>query len=184
MKKELKRKYKIINMMISMHSIMYYNFKTKQLTGNIFFLIMAIILNIFIFFDFEHLKFLNLKESSIKYIISISTFVIFLLSVIFLLIEWGKKSERHKQAMNQLSRLLNELRSIMEISNSISNSKLDLFNELYIQTFETTPKIPDKKFNNLKAKHYRKIELSKFIDNHKGKPFFVIRILFLFKSIF
>ncbi len=87
--------------------------------------------------------------------------------------------------MNQLSRLLNELRKLnsLEIA-ELSSSKVDLFNELYNQTFETTPKIPDNLFNSLKAKHYQKVELSKFIDNHKGKPFFVIKLLFFYNKTF
>lgn len=185
MKEELNRKYRVINMMITMHSIMYHRFKAKALISNIFFLITAIILNVFIFFDFEYLDFLNIKEVSIKYIISISSFTIFLLSVVFMLIEWTKKSERHEQATNQLSRLLNELRMILKIEDdSLLNSKSELFNELYNQTFETIPKIPDKKFNYLKAKHYQKVELSKFIDNYKGTPFFVIKILFFYNKTF
>ena len=37
MKDELQRKYKVINMMITMHSILHQSFKTKSLVGNIFF---------------------------------------------------------------------------------------------------------------------------------------------------
>lgn len=185
MKEELDRKYKVINMMITMHSVMHHRYKMKSLIGNIFFLITAIILNVFTFFDFHYLSFLNIDESVIKNIISIASLIIFLLSIIFIMIEWAKKSENHNIAMNQLSRLLNELRKLnsLEIA-ELSSSKVDLFNELYNQTFETTPKIPDNLFNSLKAKHYQKVELSKFIDNHKGKPFFVIKLLFFYNKTF
>ena len=71
MKEELDRKYKVINMMITMHSVMHHRYKMKSLIGNIFFLITAIILNVFTFFDFHYLSFLNIDESVIKNIISI-----------------------------------------------------------------------------------------------------------------
>lgn len=185
MKEELERKYKVINMMISMHSFLYHRFKTKTLVGNIFFLLTAIILNVFLFFDYDYLSFTGFSVNSIKNIISISSFLIFLLSVVFILIEWSKKCEQHLQAVNNLSRLINELRSILKIEDSsILTHKSELFNELYNQINETITKIPDRKFNKLKAKHYKKVELSKFIDRHKGKPYFVIVILFFFDKTF
>ena len=114
-----------------------------------------------------------------------SAFVLFLLSVVFLLIEWSKKGERHEQAMNQLSRLLNQLRLIMKIEDaSILSIKYESFNELYSQTCETIPKIPHSKFNHLKARHYQKVELSKFIELHPGKPFVILWILFFYKKTF
>ena len=68
MKEELDRKYKVINMMITMHSIMHHRYKTKSLLSNIFFLIAAIILNVFTFFDYDHLAFISINEENIKYI--------------------------------------------------------------------------------------------------------------------
>jgi len=168
-------------MMITMHSILHHRYKTKSLIGNIFFLVTAVILNVFTFFDYHYLSFLQIQEGNIKNIVAISSFTIFLLSIIFMLVEWAKKSEKHEQAINQLSRLLNELRLIQKIEDEEALSlKIDLFNELYNQSFETIPKIPNNKFNSLKAKHYQKVELSKFIDNHQGKPFFVIKFLFFY----
>jgi len=185
MKDELQRKYKVINMMITMHSILHQRFKKKSLVGNIFFLLTAIILNVFIFFDFDYLSFTGFSIDKIKNIVAVTSFLIFLLSVVFMLVEWSKKSEQHLQAINQLSRLLNELRSLLKIENSaLLSNKSELFDELYNQVNETIPKIPDKKFNYLKARHYNKVEISKFIDKHKGKPYFVIRILFFFEKTF
>jgi ABC-type multidrug transport system fused ATPase/permease subunit len=185
MKEELHRKYRVINMMITMHSVMYHKYKTKTLIGSIFFMIAAIVLNVFTFFDYSYLSFIGLDEKNIKNIIAIISFFIFLLSVIFMLTEWSKKSEQHLQSINQLSRLLNKLRAIQKIDDtSVLSHKSELFEELYNQIFETIPKIADNKFNSLKARHYKKVELSKFIDKHKGKPFFVIKILFFYNETF
>jgi len=185
MREELERKKNVINMMITMHSSLSYRNKTKALISNIFFLIAAIILNIFIFFDYKYLGFLKFDETIIRDIINFSSLLIFLFSVVFMMIDWSKKAEKHKLAVNQLSRLLNELRLILNIKDEVVfASKSELFNELYNQTSETIPKINDRYFNKLKAKHYRKVELSKFIDKHKGKPYFVIYTLFLKETLF
>lgn len=185
MREELDRKYKVINMMITMHSILHHRYKTKSLIGNIFFLVTAVILNVFTFFDYHYLSFLRIQEENIKSIIALSSFIMFLLSIVFMLIEWAKKSEKHELAVNQLSRLLNELRFIQKIEDeSTLSMKMGMFNELYNQSFETIPKIPNNKFNSLKSKHYQKVELSKFIESHRGKPFFVIKFLFFYDKTF
>ncbi len=182
---ELKRKHRVINMMISMHSVLHQRYKTKTLIGSIFFLLSAIILNIFTFFDYSYLEFTGIEEENAKNIISLASFSVFILSIIFLLVDWSKKSEQHLQAINQLSRLLNKLRLIQNIKEpSVVVNKIELFDELYNQTFETIPKVPDTQFNSLKIKHYNKVEFSKFIDNHKGKPYIVVRILFFFNINF
>jgi len=183
MKEELDRKYRVINMMITMHSILYHRYRKKSLIGKIFFLISAIILNVFMFAAPKELLLPSFIKNNVSKILTISSFSIFLLSVIFLLIEWPEKSEKHLNAINQLSRLLNKLRSIKKEKNLIDESEINLFDELYNQTFETIPKVQDKIFNSLKAKHYQKVELSKFIDKHKGKPFFIIKLIFLWEKI-
>ena len=45
------------------------------------------------------------------------------------------------------------------------------------------PQIPEKKFPKLKHHHVRKVELSKFIDEHKATPWLWCRFLFLLKGL-
>ncbi len=172
-------------MMITMHSVLCHRYKIRAQIGNISFLVTAIILNVTVFVDLRQIPIFKIDEGKIRFILSLAAFVVFLLSVIFLFIDWSKKGERHEQASNQLSRLLSELRLILKVEDaSILSIKGDHFNQLYDQTFETIPKIPNNKFNRLKARHYQKVELSKFIEIHPGKPFFVIWILFFCNKTF
>lgn len=182
--KELERKYKVVNMMTTMHSILRAKYKARALLSKVFFLITAIILNMFTFFDFEYLDFLNFEEGFINNVLNLSSVTIFFLSVIYIFIDWGKKVEKHEEAINQLSRLLNEIRIVKKlVDNEKFKPKVTLLNEMYNQTFEIIHEIPENKFNKLKAKHYHKVELSKYIDLHKGKPYIVIYILFTWENL-
>lgn len=184
MKEELERKHRVIDMLITMHSILYHRNKRLALWGNLFLLITAIFLNVFVFFDYEYLKFLNLNETSIKTILGIASIVTFALSIVFLIVDWNKKAEEHKQAINQLSELLNELRYLFKIEDPlVFKTKAEMFNSLYNLAFESIPPIPNNKFNPLKAKHYFKVELSKYIDKNKGVPYSIIRIKFFLKNL-
>lgn len=172
-------------MMITMHSILSSRYRRRALIGDIFFLITAIVLNILVFFDLKKVPIIVLPENKLQFIINISALIIFLLSIIFMFVEWQKKAARHEQAINQLSRLINELRSILAIEDETAfNTKAAFFNELYVQICETIPKIPDSQFNRLKARHLQKVELSKFIEQKAGKPYLIIWILFIFSKTF
>lgn len=153
--------------------------------GNTFFLISAIVLNTAVFTDLNAWGLISLTKEEIDRIINISSFIILLISIVVLVIEWGKKASGHEQAVNQLSRLLTEIRRVSLLSDDeLKKEQSEMLNQLYDQTFEPLPKIEDSKFNKLKARHYYKKELSKFIDANKGKPFFVIRTQFFFKKLF
>src|SRR5690606_13032230 len=96
-----------------------------------------------------------------------------------------KRSANHEMAVNQLSRLLSEIRRVSAIQEiDVKKAQIEILNRLYDQTFEPLPKVKDSEFNRLKAKHYYKKELSKFIDLNKGRPYFVIRFLFFWQRTF
>jgi hypothetical protein len=184
MKEELERKKRVINMMITMHSVLSHQNRRKALCGNIVLLLAAIFLNVFIFFDYKYLAFTNLSEDFIKNLLGIASIVTFALSIIFLLVDWNKMAEEHEQSINQLSKLLSMLREIQTIEDpSALEVKSSLFNELYDLIMESLPKIPNNKFNRLKAKHYYKVELSKFIDKNKGIIYPILRCKFFYESL-
>ncbi|MBN2571865.1 MAG: hypothetical protein JXA68_07025 [Ignavibacteriales bacterium] len=185
MKVELDRKYDVVNMMITMHSILYQRYKTLDLAFKVMFLVTAIILNVITFMDFDLIPFIIYDEKNFRIWLNVFTFSVFILSVIFLLIEWQKKSDRHLHAKNSLTKLQNEIRTLSSRSDSLrTNAEVERLNEYYCTTFESISVIPERKFNKLKARHYKKLEMSKFIDKNKGKPYFVIKIKFLYKQFF
>lgn len=176
---EIEKKIKIVDMMISMNSSLYNKYKNYVSFSNITLLICSITLNVIAFADFNYLEFLNIKEQELNYFIPYISFLIFIISIIIIICDWTKLRDKHLNAINQLSRLKNELKKYELGSNQINTGiQYSSISELYSQTFENTPKISERKFNILKSRHYRKVELSKFIDEHKGKHFIIILILF------
>ena len=185
MTEELNRKYDVVSMMITMHSVLYHRFKIRASIGSTIFLISSIVLNTAVFTDFQKLGLESLTTEEVNWIINITSFIILLLSVLFLAIDWLKRSANHEMAVNQLSRLLSEIRRVSAIQEiDVKKAQIEILNRLYDQTFEPLPKVNDSEFNRLKAKHYYKKELSKFIDLNKGRPYFVIRFLFFWQRTF
>jgi hypothetical protein len=56
------------------------------------------------------------------------------------------------------------------------------FENKYAESHELIITIPEKYFNKLKHRHYRKVELSKFIDSNPDIPFWILKLKFLLKS--
>jgi len=185
METELNRKYDTVNMMITMHSILHYRYKNLSFVGNILFLISAIVLNFAVFADFTALGVTSFSKQEINNFVNIISFALLLLSIIFLIVDWGKKSTSHEQAVNLLSPLLTEIRRVTGIQDeTLKSTQYEMLVRLYDQTFETIPKIPHFDFNGLKARHYHRLEFSKFVSNNKGKSFLIIKIMFFFRKNF
>ena len=171
-------------MMVSMHSNLYAKYRRFSIISSSFLIVSGAILNALVFVDFRYMTWVfETKNQSINAIgwFSILTFSGSLLS---LSVNWKERSESYLAASNELSGLLNECREILESESKNQNTDLvDAFNRKYIQLNGMLPKIPEKSFNCLKARHYKKVELSKFIGSNKGKPYWLIRINFFIKSI-
>lgn len=170
--------------MVTMHSCLFQRYKNYALATDITILGSAALLNALIFIDFEHISFLFKNQSQSELIIGWFSILTFICSIISILVNWKQQSELHLNASVEISSLLNELREILDDPVKSSNNQLvESFNRKYIQINNILPKVPNKLFNRLKSKHFRKIELSKFIDQHKSKPYWYLKLKFYVQSL-
>ena len=181
---ELNRIERVVKMMITMHSILRDRFKFYTLLIDILLLISAIILNALVFVDFKYLKPVFGSELSSQLAIGIFSVLVFITSMLIFIVNWKRKSENHSQAVKFLFALLNECRKIQSIEDESEKKSVALiFHNKYLEVSNTIVPVPEKKFNYLKAKHLRKIELSKLISKNPGCPVLLLNISVLFKSI-
>ena len=109
------------------------------------------------------------------------TAIIFLLTLIDLIADWSKRLWEHEDAVRFLSHLKMEMRSVT-ISGTDAETELDI-RSLYQKTMTEVIPIPDRKFLKLKAKHQRKIAVSKLIDSHRGAPVMYLRVLAIIQGV-
>ena len=181
---ELNRKERVVNMMITMHSILRDRFKRYSLIVEVLLMTSAILLNALVFIDFKYLKPIFNDELSSKISIGILSIIVFIMSIVILIVGWKQKSENHSQAVKRFFTLLSECRQIQSIEDeSEKKSIASVFHNKYNELSNSIVPIPDKKFNKLKALHLRKLELSKLISKNPGYPVFLLRLYILFRSI-
>ena len=70
-----------------------------------------------------------------------------------------------------------------ELVESEKKSVALVFHTKYLESSNTIVPIPEKRFNYLKAKHLRKLKLSKLISKNPGCPVLLLNISVLYKSI-
>jgi K+-sensing histidine kinase KdpD len=181
---ELEREKKVINMMITMHSILSSKYSRLSSIFEITLLIASVILNTLIFADPKFIsKSILINENDQKLILGFASVIVFAISIVLLQVKWKERSEDHCRASEQLFILLQECRTITSIKNEEERNALcQEFYKRYLQVTNMLVKIPDSKFNSLKLAHYRKIELSKLIDKFPRSSLFILKMKLFISS--
>ena len=104
--------------------------------------------------------------------VGLLTGVIFLLSIVDLLVSWRRRAWAHDEAARRLADLKADYRRAHTEGDAV-HSDLDLIVE-YDHTMDALGAlrvpIPEAKFNRLKARHWRKVEISKRISARPQRP--------------
>jgi len=181
---EFERQKKVINMMITAHSVLRDRYVClSQLFENTL-LIASVVLNALVFIDSAFiLKITKINEDNQKLIIGLSSIIVFAITIVLLQVKWKEKAENHSKAADQLFSLLQECRKIIELTDEGSKaSAISEFEIKYTLITGTLIKIPDSKFNSLKLIHYRKIELSKLIDKNPSSILLILKLKMFLSS--
>ena len=185
---ELERQKKVIDMMITAHSVLRDRYNATSSFFEILLLIASIILNALLFVDAKFIeKFTHLNDDEQKLIIGLSGLIVFIISIVMLQVSWREKATQHSIAADNLFSLKQEcrniIRSITQISSPEATILVEDFNRKYNRVLNDHVKIPDRKFNSLKLIHYRKVELSKLIDQHPNSRLWLLKIKLFYLSI-
>lgn len=181
--KELKRIYRVIDMMTTMHSILRGRYRFFSLSVDLLILFCSVILCAAVFLDPVILKILNISPASSKVVLGITSTLVFLLSLVQLRVNWKGKGELFDRSLETLCKLKSECGLLLETTN-ISDEEILKQCKNCNETLAKLPKIQDRLFPKLKAKHKRKVELSRYIDTRPESPYWLTRLFFEFKSTF
>src|SRR5574337_466057 len=177
---ELKRQKKVLNTMITMHSILRDRYKRLDLAVNILLLVSSCIITTLVFAGDETYLYFSCNPAKGKMAVGVFSILVFIISIVLLLVNWKVKSDNHGEAATQLSALLNECRRIEEMPDGTEKtSQMEAFGLRYTQVNGMIIRVPDAQFNRLKSRHYRKVELSKLIEQFPGSPIFILKVRML-----
>ncbi len=103
-----------------------------------------------------------------KILVAILSIATFLLSVVQFKSDWKLFAQAHSDAFSESAAVKSECGAILNGTRAASLAELQRIRSRYDLIADTTTPIPESQFVKGKARHLRKIYLSKYLDTHPG----------------
>lgn len=175
-REELKQQAKVVDMMLTMHSILADRYHRRAQILDISLVAVSTILVALTFLDPRILIHLNIQPESARILIGLCSILVFLLSIIALIVDWKGKARQHREAFNTFIPLKFEWRDLLTSYEEYDDRYKAEFSRKSALILGNLVPIPDSQFNRLKARHHRKVMLSKMISAHPGSSATVLRL--------
>lgn len=180
---EIIRIKRVSSMMITAHSVLRDRYSSLSSFFENSLLVASAFLNGLIFIDANFIYNLTgITPNYQKVCMGLFSILIFAISVVLIQVKWKEKAEDHEKAATEYFNLYQESKSILSSEPSAIDETSMKFIKRYTDITSTIKKIPDRKFNELKLRHYRKIALSNLIDKHPGSLLIILKLKLLIAS--
>lgn len=169
----IKRRQRIVDMMLSIHSTLRDRYASWATWLDLVILGGSIVLTATLLLDPRILVYLGVSDDGARLVLAVTSALVFFLSIVVLRVDWKQQSARHQQAAALLADL--KARGRLAVDSPIA-AMTEEYARLYDYAMAVCVPIPESAFLPLKAKHLRKIALSKAIDSHPNVPVWVLRL--------
>lgn len=171
--REYRRKFRVLDMMLSGHSSLSERYRRRSTALTLAIMVLSIAGGTLALQNDKSVDILGVTLESKEWLAGLAG-VIFFLSLLELVLDWRGRACAHEDASTRLGRLKGEFRRAKVFNDRVCTDGVDLDLE-YDQTTAAIVEIPNSVFNRLKAKHRRKIEVSKLLDESPGAPILLLR---------
>ena len=170
------RQYRVVDQMLSMHSMLRDSYNRKATWLSILLLVSSGFLCAVVFVGENVIKFLDLDPLVVNLGLGLTSVLLLVLSVVEFRVDWNGKAGRHDEAVRELKNLkllyrvsYSKFKGLDQESNKRLSRKFDEVQR------RITP-IPDSKFAQLKAGHLYKIQLSQCISANPRAPLWFLKM--------
>lgn len=177
--KQLNLQYRTMDMLLTIYEKLSGRYRIFTGILDLLLLFSSITLCLTTFVDLKILQYLLITPEKKEIILSISALLTFVLSIIFLMIDWKKKVSIFSQAAETLRKLKSDCREKIKRANP---EELSAGYIGYSSVINNLPQISERDFQRLKAYHKRQAELNKMIELYPGSSIGLLRILVSFKA--
>jgi hypothetical protein len=180
---ELSRKLRVLGQTLSMHTTLRDRYARRALILDLLLLTSSVVFCASAFASDEALSHLGSTPSHVKYVIRVFSVIAFTLSVLSLRIDWKGKSTQHHDAAAKMARAIAIFRRHRQPSGIWEphcETELDV---AYWEAMHNSAPVPEATFVKLKARHLRKVELSRMLDSNPGCPVFVLQVMLWWSSL-
>ena len=172
-KVELQRRYRVSDMMITMHSMLGDSYKRKTVALDVVIFASSIVIATLSFGDPNLIDWLPLKDDSTRLVIGSVAILTFLASLLAWIVDWNRKAGAHGRAASAYADAKFRLRSASEDTDPLEVSHIFM---QYEEVSRNAVPIPDTEFLRLKSEHLLKIRLSRLLDRSPAASIRLARI--------
>jgi len=122
-------------------------------------------------------------EQNASRTLGIASIVAFFASLVNLRVDWKAKSARHRDAVAKLTSSIAVFRQSRKTNGQWPQDQQLELNRAYWDATKSIVEISERQFLSLKARHLRKVELSKHLDTTPACPLWLLRVRLLWRSI-
>jgi hypothetical protein len=175
-REDLKQRAKVVDMMLTMHSVLADKYRLRAQVLEIATVAISTVLLALTFLDPAILRYLEIQETSARIAVGVCSVSVFVLSIVSLIVDWKGRARQHREAFNTLIPLKSEWRDfISSFDQYDARLKAEFSRKSALIVGNLVP-IPDSQFNSLKARHQRKVVLSKLVSAYPGASIALLRV--------
>jgi hypothetical protein len=170
---DFRRRFGVLDQMLSAHATLRDRYRRRAVTLTLVTMAMSVGAATLALGDDRELRILGLKLET-KGWLAVLAGMIFFLAIVELAVDWRGRSWAHGDAARRLGELKAEFRRADVDGDKVETHGVDLA-AAYEQVTGAIVEIPNASFNRLKAKHRRKVAVSKLLDDRPGAPVLLLR---------
>ena len=175
---DLARRRRVVDMMLTAHSILRDRYSVRSTALDVAVLGLSVVLCLTTFLDPAVLRVAHISESTAHITLGISSAAVFFLALVQLRVDWKARAVEHQRACEKLARLKADYRRLATaptVGTPAGPSDAARVLETADRVLEDLRPIPDSEFATLKARHNRKVEVSRILDRYPGAPVLLLR---------
>ncbi len=180
---ELNRQYRVLNQTLSMHSMLGDRYARRALLLDVILLACSVIFCATTFARDSVLTLVGVSAYSARTLLGIASVTAFFASLVALRVDWKGKTARHRDAVQKLTHAMELFRRLRTDDGAWPLERGDELNRAYWDAINNVVEVPSSLFVSLKARHVRKVQLSKMLDSAPGSPVLVLRLILLGRAV-
>jgi len=168
--KETARQYRLARQTLAMHADLRDQYARMGLAIELFILVFSALIYSTTFAGDDFYKSLHLTPTTGRLVLGTASAVAFIGSLVLLLLNPRGKSATHGAAASKWSEVVLRFRRLKDGNDAWPPEAASELSDAYAQVSGSMVPIPDAKFNHLKSRYLRKVEISRLQERHPGCP--------------
>lgn len=180
---DLKKQANVVDMMLTSHSILARQYQYRAKALEILLTAASTVLVALTFADTAVLTFFGMSTNTGSIVLGACSILVFFLAIVSLIVDWKGQASQHREAFDALVRQKAEWRDMLTNYDTHDAQERAEFTRRSSLVLGNLIPIPDAKFNRLKARHYKKVLLSKMISANPGVSHVALRCRLFYRGI-